>query len=225
MSTSASRTSESSQTNSNRINYGQTWGEAYDIIVEMHPIKKVYCPYYTFSSYDLKNPVKRADKSAYVACVASEEVMTHCVTPASTTKGFLQDWAPRKKQGTEGFDNIDVSLGFCNKKVSVSGSLKVTLYKDDYVDIIDGTTQENGHYKMTYDYKKYGLLRICTTGRKKVVFGDTYMHNSVLWRNKSISYTGVIQTYAKFTVCSGSTEVHEITSGQVKFYSSQLIFK
>ena len=184
-----------------------------------------------YTSKDKNFSVPYATGMTRIFYTASEDVYTYTVTPCSFAKGFMDDWAPRKKQSASGsetlklqFTNKGVSLGWENVTVSSGAGAAISWQKsDNYVDVYDLTNSENGLYKMDYDYKKYNSLGCCISARAKVVFAPTYVHDSVRWVNRSVSYTGLVASVATFTVCDSKSWPCEITSSKVQLFSHQLI--
>lgn len=232
-SVSASRTKETTKYTyypGTSTNIGSTWKNSYDIIVEMCPqniIAKQYASKdKSFSVYYETG----AKKNFYVA---SEDVYTYTVTPCTVSKGFMDDWAPRKKQSTDGsealkfqFSNKGVSLGYENITVSSDSGPAISWEcEDNFVDVSDLTDSESGFYKMDYDYKKYTKLRYCSSARRKVVFAHTFIHDSVRWVNRSVSYSGYVCSVATFTVCSSNSNPYEIVSSKVNVLSNRLIIE
>ncbi len=227
MSVSASRTeSHTPYTSYAGVNYGATWGNSYDIFITMQPRSSFTINPYTASNYEMTDAkiwVPGTKKTVYSA---SEDLVNWCYTLNSVSTGFLQDWAPKEKNDTSGWDNIDMSFGVSLKDRSFNINLgkKITI-KNEYVKGYDDTTMAYGRYRTRYDYKKYNGIGYCSSGRKEKVFGFTTVHDSVYWRNKSKRFSGYVYATATFTVCDSKSWPEELVSASANIMSRKMIIE
>lgn len=227
MSVSASKTSSSTLYTYNKgINYGTTWGNAYDILITMQPQSYIKAKPYIGSNYsmtDAKIWVSGVTKTFYPA---SEDLVNWCWTRSTKSTGFLYDWAPRYRTDTDGWDNVDVSFGVSLKDkafdISFGKNVKVG---DDFVKSYDQTNISNGCYKTRYDYKKYNKIGYCSSDRKKRIFGNTTVHDSVYWKNCFRQFSGYVYATATFTVCDSKKWPTELVTASATISSANMIIK
>ncbi|MDO4317630.1 MAG: hypothetical protein Q4C48_05405 [Lachnospiraceae bacterium] len=227
MSVTSSRTESALlYTYNNGTSYGKTWGNSYDILITMQPQSYIKAKPYIGSSYnmtDAKVWVSGVIKTLYPA---SEDLVNWCRTRNTKSTGFLEDWSPRYRTDTSGWDHVDISFGVSVKEKTFNVSLGKTIsVKDEFVKSYDKTDSSTGCYKTRYDYKKYNKLGYCSSDRKKRVFGNTTVHDSVTWRNCFKEFSGYVYATATFTVCDSKTWPTELVTASATITSAKMIIK
>ena len=191
------------KTSKNSVSYGTTWPQSYDIYITMQPKNYIQCKYYCGYTYNMNQAKVDASLVTTKFYVASDYLKNYC-TVAKGTSGFISNWSPRIRNTIDGADKFEVTAGLnmttdgTGAGVTVAKTIEIT---DDFVNTSDYTNINNGRYQMNYDYKITDTLGNCSSARKKVIFADTTVHDSVFWYNKSKTMNGKVYAYGTFTIC------------------------
>ncbi len=216
----ASQTTSSAKTYFGDVNYGQTWGDAVDIRIVMRPQSSIKAYQYVSEYSNMLNASKYPNGKTKTCYVGSEDLVNYVYLPSPSKQyGFLSNWSPQLVEEIDGYDTYTIGLSVGSDGVSVNTNNEVTI-SSPYVKIHDQCNNETmSKFNIRYDYKKYvagATGRVCTAGRRAVIFGTSAVDNSFEYRavKGDLNLSRSMYVTGKFTVCDSKSCPVEIKTYQ-----------
>ena len=200
-------TTSTPNTKYDSVNYGTTWPQSYDIYITMEPKSYIQCKYYCGYSYNMNNAKVDASLVTKKFYIASDCLTNYCFLPKDSS-GFISNWSPKDENSISGNDSFSTTVGINMTTGGVGAGVtigKTIEYSNSFVDITDSTSVAMGKYFTKYDYKITDSVGYCSPARRKVIFADTTVHDSVSWYNRSRGMVGRVYAVGTFTVCDNKT--------------------